>query len=202
MARKREIKKAAINFIAEVDLLLEYIATVSAGQTDAHRSLIFDGAVIQLYRLFEGLMLDTLIGAINQDTSTVAQTIGVKFPKHLNDEVCEYLVIGKGYFDYKGRNGLIETIKKFVPETHYLVTIVKKDSYKLSLNVLSALRNHAAHQSDKSKKAALRETKQKRISSSGAWLRRTPTGKRASRFEWLCSKLKAIASDIEAAAPL
>ncbi len=77
MARKREIKRAARNFNIEVDLLLEYTFTVSAGQTAAHRSLIFDGAVIQLYRLFEGLILDTLVGAINQDMTTLSSKTGV-----------------------------------------------------------------------------------------------------------------------------
>lgn len=202
MARKREIKRAARNFNIEVDLLLEYTFTVSAGQTAAHRSLIFDGAVIQLYRLFEGLILDTLVGAINQDMTTLSSKTGVNFPKHLNDEVCEYLVTGGGYFDFKGRDGLISTIKKHVPDTHYLVAIIKKDTYKRALNVLSALRNHAAHQSEKSKKAALSATEQRRIGSSGAWLKSPSQGKPKTRFEWLCMKLKALASEIEGQAPL
>ncbi len=130
MARKREIKKAAKRFIEEVDILLEYNSVVSTGQTDAHKSLILNGAVIQLYRLFEGLMLETLVGAINQDMETFSSKTKVNFPKHLNDEVCEYLVTGGGYFDFKGRDGLIQTIKRHVPDGHYLLTIVKKDQYK------------------------------------------------------------------------
>lgn len=202
MARKREIKKAAQRFIAEVDSLLAFTVSVSAGQSAAHQSLIFDGAVIQLYRLFEGLILETLVGAINQDMATFSAKTNVTFPKHLNDEVCEYLVTGGGYFDFKGRDGLISTIKKHVPPTHYLLTTIKKDQYKKSLNVLTALRNHAAHQSDKSKKAALEATGQKRIGSSGSWLKSPDQGKPKSRFYWLCMRLKNLAAEIQAAAPI
>jgi hypothetical protein len=202
MARKREIKKAARRFKSDVDSLLGYTAAVSRGQTAAHKSLIFDGAVIQLYRLFEGLMLAVLVGAINQDTSTLAAKAGIKLPKHLTDDVCQYLVLGNRYFDFKGRDGLRDTIGGYVPTDHYLLAVIKKDTYKLSLNVLSALRNHAAHQSEKSRKAALKATSQTRIGSSGSWLRCPSQGKKNSRFEWLCAKMKAIATDIEAAAPM
>lgn len=201
MARKREIKKAAQRFIIEVDLLLAYTSTVSVGQTAAHKSLIFDGAIIQVYRLFEGLILETLVGAINQDMATFSSKTGVTFPKHLSDEVCEYLVTGGGYFDFT-RGGLVGTLKKHVPNDHYLVTIAKKDHYKRALHVLSALRNHAAHQSDQSKKAVLEATKKKRIGSSGAYLKSPDQGKPKTRFEWLCTKLKALAAEIESAAPM
>jgi len=44
-------------------------------------------AVIRLYREFESLILQGLVGAINNDTSTLSATSGVQFPKHLTDEV-------------------------------------------------------------------------------------------------------------------
>jgi len=45
-------------------------------------------------------------------------------------------------------------------------------------------------------------TEQKRIGSSGAWLRRKPPKKEKTRFEWLCGNLKDLASEIEAQAPM
>lgn len=33
-------------------------------------------------------------GVINDDTTTISEVSGVDFPKHLTDEVCEYLVLG------------------------------------------------------------------------------------------------------------
>ena len=60
---------------------------------------------------------------------------------------------------------------------------------------LSALRNFAAHESAKSKRAALAAIGGERIESSGAWL------KRENRFQSIVDHLKALATDFEHAAP-
>ncbi len=138
---------------------------------------------------------DALVGAINNDTATVSARTSIQFPKHLTDEVCEFLIRGTGYFDFKGRSGLISTVKKFVPENHYLLTTIKKPIYRDALERLSALRNFAAHESDQSKRSALRAIDRKRIQSSGAWL------KRATRFATIADRLKDLATEIENAAP-
>ena len=151
--------------------------------------------IIRLYRKFESLMLDALVGAVNNDTATISTTTGVKFPEHLTDEVCEFLIVGTSYFDYKGRDGLIRKLREFVPEDHYLVAIVKKPSFKEAIELLSALRNFAAHESDLSKRAALTAIDGERIESSGAWL------KRADRFKTMINRLKGLAADVESAAP-
>ena len=140
-------------------------------------------------------MLSALVGAINNDTKTLEDRTGVAFPKHLTDEVCEFLITGAGYFDFKGRSGLIKTVKSFVPEGHYLLEAVKKPEYREALDRLSALRNFAAHESSPSKRAALEAIGGEKISSSGAWL------KRQDRFEYLASRLKGLASEVEDAAP-
>ena len=64
-----------------------FLTKVSGGQTDEHISWLYSYAIIRLYREFESLVLDALVGAINNDTTTVSTTTGVKFPKHLSTEV-------------------------------------------------------------------------------------------------------------------
>src|SRR5262249_52715414 len=156
---------------------------------------IHNYGIIRLYREFEALMLAALVGAINNDTSTVSATTSVNFPKHLTDEVCEFLITGSGYFDFKGRPGLIKILKDFVPEDHYLVTAVKKKTYTDALEKLSTLRNFAAHGSGPSKRAALKAIGGKRIESSGAWL------KTGGRFQSIVDRLKALSTEIENDAP-
>ena len=154
MARKKSIKKSARNFRSKAAEVEAFVAAREVGATGEHASLLYDYAIIRLYREFESLMLDTLVGAINNDTATVSAQMGITFPKHLSDEVCEYIITSGGYFDFKGRDGLIKVLKKFVPESHFLPTIVKKSAYKSDLEQLSALRNFAAHHSEQSRRAA------------------------------------------------
>lgn len=195
MARKKSIKRSASRFKAAADDISLFLAAVAEGQSDGHVTWLYNYAIIRLYREFESLMLDCLIGAINNDTSTVSTKTGISFPKHLTDEVCEYLVIGSGYFDFKGRDGLIKTLKQFVPDNHYVITAVKHDNYRDALEQLSGLRNLAAHESGKSKRAALAAINAERLSASGAWL------KKQNRMTTIIAKLKELADEIHLAAP-
>jgi len=86
--------------------------------------------------------------------------LGLDLPKHLTDEVCEFLIVGTGYFDFKGRDGLIQKLKAFLPAGNYLLDIIAAEQYREPIEKLCALRNYAAHGSSKSKKAALRATGQ------------------------------------------
>lgn len=195
MPRKKSVKHSAQLFRKAADDIVDFLARVSANQSDQHVSWLHNYGIIRLYREFEVLVLDALVGAINNDTATVSATTGIEFPKHLTDEVCEFLITGTGYFDFKGRSGLIKTLKEFVPANHYLVTCVKKVAYTDALERLSALRNFAAHESAISKRAALAAIGGQRIESSGAWL------KCEDRFQAIVDHLKTLATDIEHAAP-
>jgi hypothetical protein len=195
MPRKKSVKHSAKDFRTAAEGIATFLSDVSKGQTDQHISWLYNYAIICLYREFESLMLDALVGAINNDTATISARTGVEFPKHITDEVCEFLISRQGYFDFKGRNGLIKILKDFVPDTHYLVVAVKKPIYKEALERLSALRNFAAHESDQSKRTALKAVGGKRIESTGAWI------KRKERFKVIADKLKDLAAEIENAAP-
>lgn len=195
MPRKKSIKHAATEFNVEVDNILAFLSAVKVGQTDEHVTWLYSYAIIRLYKEFEGLMLDVLVGAVNNDTSTLEATTDVRFPKHLTDEVCEFLITGTGYFDFKGRSGLIKTLKSFVPDAHYLVVTVKKQAYTSALDQLSTLRNFAAHESQASKRAALEAIDATKLSSSGAWL------KRQNRFDTIAQKLKSLSSELHNLAP-
>ena len=195
MARKKSTKKASQAFNKAADGIAKFLTVMEKDQKDEHVSWIYDYAVIRLYREFETLMLQAIVSAINNNTGTLSITTGTKFPKHLTDEVCEYLIIGGGYFDFKGRDGLIRELEKYIPKSHYLVSAVKKKKYKDALEKLSALRNFAAHGSRPSKKAALASIGQQKIGYAGSWL------KSQGRFDTIKNALKQLASEIESKAP-
>lgn len=194
--RKKSAKKAAKDFkkaTSEIDTFLQSLA--KSGTTKMHLTWAHDYAVIRLYREFEGMILQCLIAAVNNDTAHLSDQVGIAFPKHLTDEVCEYIIVGDGFFDFRGRDGLIGTLKKFLPSNHYLITIVRKQTYKTALMRLCALRNFAAHGSKQSRKNALEATGGSNMGSSGAWL------KTSGRFDSMAANLVQLADEIEMQAP-
>lgn len=107
MSRKKSVRRAARLFQNQVDELNRYCAAVQAASlTKQQVTWAVEAGLIKLSAEFERLILDALVGAINNDTTTLSSGTGIRFPKHLTDEVCEYLVTGTGYFDFKGRDGL------------------------------------------------------------------------------------------------
>ena len=162
----------------------------------AFSSFFYDLFCLFLFKVFfENLILEVLVGAINNDTTTISDTLGVSFPRHLTDAVCRYMITGPSYFDFKGRDGLIKRVKQYVPANHYLLPVLRDQKYKVPLERLCTLRNLAAHGSPQSKKAALEAVGQKRIGSAGSWL------KCQGRFSLLIGKLRQLAQDIDAVAP-
>jgi hypothetical protein len=123
MPKRKSIKGSANEFKTETDKILAFL-TASAGLGDEHVSWCHDLAIIRLYRAFESLMLDALVGALNNDTSTLSTRTGFSFPKHLTDEVCRFLVTGRGYFDFKGRDVLIKALQA-VPRLNVKSTTFK-----------------------------------------------------------------------------
>jgi len=199
MPRKKSIKKSAKDFLEKADDIEYFLKKVAQNQSEEHINWLYNYAIIRLYREFEAMILACLVGAINNDTSILFPTTGIEFPKHMTDEVCEYLVTGGNYFDFKGRGGLIKILKNFLGQDHFLIRIIKNDAYKDALDKLSALRNFAAHESHVSKQAALKAINRKRISSSGAWLKIEKL--KQTRFTQIVDKLKKLASEIEEDAP-
>lgn len=194
MPKKTSVKLAAESFMDDATQVLAFF-TETAVLKEAHAIWCADYSILRLYLEFETLMLKTLIGAINNDTDTLSQSSGFSFPKHLSQDVCTYLVIGNGYFDFKGRDGLIKTIKRFVPKGHYLLDVVRDHKYKDDLEQLIALRNFAAHRSRQAKKKAADATGVKKMGSSGAWLRVH------NRFQLIVEHLKELAKKIRDKAP-
>lgn len=81
------------HFLDETKDVRTFVGAVSFRKNaDMFQSWLHDYAIIRAYTAFEDLMLDALVGAINDDTTTISTTTGVKFPMHLTDEMCEYLV--------------------------------------------------------------------------------------------------------------
>src|SRR5258708_32541037 len=132
-------------------------------------------------------MLSALVGAVNNDTTTLSEAVGFSFPKHMSEDVCTYMIVGTGYFDCKGRDGLIQIVKSFLPDTHYLYAVVKDSKYKDALERLSTLRNYATHQSKKSKKAAAQAIGAEKLGTAGSWLQKQ------GRFAVMCDSLKKFA---------
>ena len=195
MPRKKSIKKTALAFAEALHDIRLFLEETAPALSADRASWIYELAIVRVYREFERLVLHAIVGAINNDTSTISSTTGIPFPKHLTHEVCEFIVVGDGYFDFHGRDGLIKEIKRFVPQGHYLLTAIERRSYKQALERLVVLRNFAVHSSAISKRRAKETLGVARIGSAGSWL------KAHGRMQSILSPMTDLSRELYAKAP-
>ena len=197
MPKKLSIKKRADDFCESCDETLAFTDRVASYSqtTEKDVSWIHEYAILRMYRSFENFMLFVLIGCLNHDSTTISDKSGVSFPKHLSVGVCQYLITGGGYFDLKGRGGLISELKKFFGPDHAVTIVVKDQQYMDALDKLCALRNFAAHGSSQAKTKAKTVT-DTNMSSAGSWL------KTQGRLRSIAEDLKALARAIQTVVPM
>jgi len=212
MSRKKSGKRAATTFLGTTQRLRDYVEEVDGSQlTDQATTWAYEAALMKTSVAFERLMLDCLIAALNSDTEPFSTATGITFPKHLTEKVCEFLITGGRYFDFRGKDGLVDHTKKVTGTSHYLHTAVTHPKYHHTLELLISLRNYAAHESPQSRKKAKREIAAYHLSkkkptdaelakanapgSAGSWI------KRQERFDDLLNNLDSLAKEIHAGAP-
>lgn len=191
MPKKLSIKKASRDFESELTRIENFATTMAAGASSSDQARVYDYAIIATYRSFEALILECLVGSLNRDPAHFRKQSGAQVPKHINRSTCEYLITGGGYFDFKGRDGLVKLMKRFVPDSHFLLVAVKAPGSKTTLERLSGLRNFAAHGSGQSKQVALSVTGMSKMGSAGGWLRVQ------GRFAAITGGLRKLAKEIE-----
>lgn len=201
MPRKTSGKTVVQVFGEKLDRLDEYIDEIErSGLGDQAKTWAYEAALLKLYVAFEKLMLRYLVTCINNDSATtISARTGIPFPKHLPDPVCEYLIIGDGYFNFRGFDGLIDVLGRYLPKKpdHWLIKTVKDAKVKDVVDQLVALRNYAAHESEKSKASAKKAAKQSHMTTAGSWLKVS----KGRRFKRMTTDLRALAAALEERAP-
>lgn len=180
-------------FISELDKIANYISRCNAvfSEEELHLSYSYENAILMTYKAFEIFVKRIMISCLNHDHSFFESKYGIALGKHINDDICEFLITKGRYFDFRGYSGLVDTLKGILGNNHPFISIVKQDTHKGYIDQLCAARNYAAHNSKQSKEAAKKAFGLTSISSAGSCL------KKADRFSNIISGLKALANEIK-----
>ena len=181
------------HFIEELNGIVAYIEKCKAvfNEDKLYLSYAHEHAIIMVYKAFETFVLRLMISCLNHNHAFFEEKWGIKLGKHINDDICEFLITKGGYFDFKGRGGLNKMINHTIGTNHNLGKVIKNNNYAPTIEKLCAIRNFAAHNSVQAKKEALEKFNLQRVGSAGSCL------KVQGRFEDIVSKLKELAEEIK-----
>lgn len=194
--RKKSGRLAAAKAIERLDDTEQFILEVAnAGLSKDALSRAHNVAIIESAITLERLVLDCLIVAINNDVSVIRTESRVNFPAHLQDDVVEYIIVGNGYFDFRGgKSGIVKAVKQYLDDSHW-VTQAAKNLDASQIDRLIALRNWAAHESPQSARKAKAAVGQVRARSAGSW------AKVNGRVFEITTAVRSFAQDVQQFAP-
>lgn len=187
------LAKVCNDFVTQLNEIQEYLDFCKNAfhDQDKYLSNSYELASIQTYKAFEFFAMRCLISCLNHDHSKVETKYGVKFGKHINDDVCMFIITKGGYFDFKDRSGLIQIINCLIGNDHKVSQSFKNNEYKNAIEQLCAIRNYAAHNSQQSKTKAKERFGLKQIGTAGSCL------KCNCRYKEITDQLRALASRIK-----
>ena len=186
-------KDVCTNFIKELGEISGYVekCKVVFNEEKQYLSFCYENAIIMVYRSFEHFLLRIMVSCLNHDHSHFEESYGIKLGRHINDDVCEFLITKGGYFDFKGNGDLKKTLNKSIGQKHPVVKVFGNGTYSKTIQKLYVLRNYAAHNSPQAKKAVLNEFNLQRVKSAGSLL------KQQGRFQNIINELTQLANDIK-----
>jgi hypothetical protein len=195
MANQVSIKAVANKFISECDSLSDYLQQQNNNFTGKFLSYAYDFAIVKIFKDFEELLLNTIIGIINNQAPYIKVGHGGFRKKSIVKSQAEAIFLRGRYFSFKGANGLLTDIRTIVPSNHWITTILSDTAFNRTFSVLIPLRNFAAHSSKNAKQRAITAVGLSQLGQSGAWL------KASGRFDSIINDLRDIATRIRNNAP-
>jgi len=180
-------------FTGDLDRISGYIDRCNAvfKEEDLYLTYSYENAILMVYKSFEIFIERLLISCLNHDHSCFEEKYGIALGKHINDDVCEFLITKGGFFDFRGYSGLIKTLGDILGNNHRLIALFKGNDHKIYIEQLCAIRNYAAHNSKQSKQSAKKAFELLSISSAGSCL------KQQGRFLTILTKLKELSDEVK-----
>jgi hypothetical protein len=121
---------------------------------------ILEGVVVKITAIWEVLAEDLLTDCLTFDTTKYAKTKGSTYPKHPKRSLCQGLITGHGYFNFKTTEDLKFKARGILVEKYNPFNKITRAMCK-KIDEFYTLRQYIAHHSKTSKQKLLKMYKNK-----------------------------------------
>lgn len=84
------------------------------------------------------------------------EELNLKLPKHLTKDLCEAILVGPGYLDFKSVSDIKNFAKKVLPKDVNPFRLIRANPTAKRIDELYVMRNYLSHYSGKSRRALYR----------------------------------------------
>jgi len=107
---------------------------------------LLEALVLRIATLWDGLVEEDLIDALNKDPSKYAKEVGLRLRKHLSKDECEALLVGHRYLDFKSVDNVQQFAKRYLADAHNPFKLIPRECAKL-INQFFTIRHYLNHDS-------------------------------------------------------
>jgi len=116
---------------------------------------ILESLVIRLCAVWEAFIEGEMIDCLNIDCSKYKEELQLKLPEHPSKDLCEAILIGSRYLDFKNVDDIKGFAKRILPKEVNPFKLIKPATAR-RINELYVMRNFLSHYSRKSRRALQR----------------------------------------------
>ncbi len=153
--RKANLKHNHKKFDAVVLRYLQFLAKIVHSErvikTAQEKRDLAESVLLRICAYWESFVDEHLIDCVNVDSSKLSNYFGVDLPKHPSKAVCQVLVFGDSYRDFKSIGDLKGFSKKILSDHCNPFTAIPPATAKL-IDEVYVIRNYLAHYSFKARR--------------------------------------------------
>ena len=148
--RKSSVKITFDNFLetmeGDIDLLKKLHFAEVVVRTREEKAEIHEAFVFKVCASWEIFTQDLLIDCLNKDTSQYSLHTGYHLPKHLSRDICNAMIFGVGYQDFKNVSHLKSFAKQVLVSVYNPFQKIPRNSSQ-KIDGCYVIRNYLAHYS-------------------------------------------------------
>jgi len=114
--------------------------------------VILESLVIRLCAIWEAFVDDEMIACLNIDSSKCKEELQLRLPKHLSKDLCEAILVGHGYMDFKSVGDIRNFAGRVLPDDVNPFKKIRTNPTAKRIDELYVMRNYLSHYSSKSRR--------------------------------------------------
>lgn len=157
--RKADLVKNHDEFEEDMGWYIEFLTRMLAAKRVVNyddKLEILESLVIRLCAIWEAFIEGEMIDCLNIDCSKYAEELQLQLPKHPTKDLCEAILVGAGYLDFKNVDDIKGFARKVVPDDINPFRLIKNNPTGKRINELYVMRNYLSHYSRKSRRALMK----------------------------------------------
>jgi hypothetical protein len=153
--RKADLAKIHDEFEEDMDWYIDFLIRMLRAKRVVQyydKLEILESLVIRLCAIWEVFVGDEMIACLNIDSSKCKEELQLRLPKHLSKDLCEAILVGHGYMDFKSVGDIKSFARKVLPDDVNPFNFIRTNPTAKRIDELYIMRNYLSHYSSKSRR--------------------------------------------------